>query len=448
MPAPSTSGGVSGPVVIPESEHQISREDVSPAAERTVATLREAGFSAELVGGCVRDLLLGEVPKDFDVATSASPEDVRRLFRRSRLVGRRFKLAHVRDERETIEVATYRASPHADDDSDELMVSDDGRLLSDNQYGTREEDAVRRDFTVNALYFDTVSGDVIDYVDGMADIVERRLRVIGDPVTRLREDPVRILRAIRFSAKLGLDLDEQCETVMAECAPLLADVPSARLLDEVLKLFHHGAAFDTLKHLQHYGVFAQLFPDVDKLIQNDDPIAGPLVERALANTDSRVKADKPVIAPFLFAAVLWRTMSLVRQEFLDTGSDPRGALHDAADEILALQSMRVSIPRRIATPIREIWGFQDRLERGRNRQPGRLLEHKRFRAAYDFLLLRAEVGDADEELAQWWTKFEGGDNALRAEMATAFGGSNKSGKKKTGSRRRRRRRKKPANTEK
>lgn len=444
MPAPRAGGGDSGPVIIPESDHQISRDDVSPAAERTVAKLRDAGFSAELVGGCVRDLLLGVVPKDFDVATEASPEDVRQLFRRSRLVGRRFRLAHVRDERETIEVATYRASPLAEDDTDELVVSDDGRLLSDNQYGSREEDAVRRDFTVNALYFDTVSGDVIDYVGGMEDIAKQRLRVIGDPVARLREDPVRILRAIRFASKLGLTIEDDCESVLAECAPLLADVPSARMLDEVLKLFHHGAALDTLKSLQHYGVFAQLFPDVEKLIQNDDPIAGPLVERALANTDARVREDKPVIAPFLFAAILWRTMSLVRQEFIDTDSDPRGALHDAADEILALQSMRVAIPRRIATPIREIWGFQDRLERGRNRQPGRLLEHKRFRAAYDFLLLRADVGDADQELADWWTKFEGGDDSTRSDMASEQSRSNKQNKKKSGSRRRRRRRKKPA----
>jgi len=398
----------------------------------------------------VRDLLLGAVPKDFDVATEASPEDVRQLFRRSRLVGRRFRLAHVRDERETIEVATYRASPIPDDESDELVVSDDGRLLSDNQYGTREEDAVRRDFTANALYFDTVSGDVIDYVGGMEDIAARRLRMIGDPVARLREDPVRILRAIRFACKLGLTVEDSCEQVLAQCAPLLADVPSARMLDEVLKLFHHGVALKTLKSLQHYGVFEQLFPDVDKLIKQDDPIAAPLVERALANTDARVLEDKPVIAPFLFAAILWRTMSLVRQEFTDTGTDPRNAFIDASEEVLALQSMRVSIPRRISTPIREIWSFQDRLERGRGRQPGRLVEHKRFRAAYDFLLLRADVGDADPALADWWTQFESGDESKRSELAReqAGSGNNKKSKKKTGSRRRRRRRKKPANEKK
>ncbi len=425
------------PDVIPAGEHRIDASRVSRNALEVVEGLRDAGYSAELVGGCVRDLLLGLRPKDFDIATNATPEDVRDIFRRARLVGRRFRLAHVRVGRDVLEVATYRAAPGAD--GNEHALTDDGRLITDNIYGTRGQDAVRRDFTVNALYYDPISAEVLDYVGGYDDVIERRLTVIGDAERRLREDPVRILRAVRFASRLDLDVEDSCASAMPRLAHLLADTPPARLFDEILKLFHYGHAADTFAALQDHGVFEHLFPETADVIESGDPIAGPLLEKAFTNTDTRVNEGKPVIAPFLFAAALWRPMSERYETYLEDGQDQRSALYNAAEDTIAIQNERIAIPRRVATPTREIWSFQSRLESQSKKRIARFVEHKRFRAAYDFLLLRAAAGEVTQELADWWTSYAEAKPSSRARPRQD-GDADSEGGQRTGPPRRRRKR--------
>jgi len=435
----------SEPTVIPRGDHQIDANSVSRNARQVVEGLRNAGYSAELVGGCVRDLLLGLRPKDFDVATDATPEEVQEIFRRARLVGRRFRLAHVRMGRDILEVATYRAAP-GENDGDHAMT-DDGRLITDNVYGTRGQDAVRRDFTVNALYYDPISEEVLDYVGGYDDVIERRLTMIGEAEPRLREDPVRILRAVRFASRLDLEVEESCAEAMPRLAHLLADTPPARLFDEMLKLFHYGHAADTYAALVEYGVFEHMFPETADMIADGDPVADQLLQRSFANTDSRVNEGKPVIAPFLFAAALWRPMSERYEANLDDGQDPRSAMYNAAEDTIAVQNERIAIPRRVATPTREIWSFQPRLESQSKKRIARFVEHKRFRAAYDFLLLRAMVGEVTQELADWWTGYAEGKPSSSARQnrdnESGEGGTRESGRPRRRRKRGGRRRRKP-----
>ncbi len=390
--------------------HSIARERISENARRVLHRLTEAGFQAYLVGGCVRDLLLGLTPKDFDVATSARPEEVRGLFPRSRLIGRRFRLAHVRSGRDVIEVATFRAGGGTG------TVGPRGRILDDNVYGTREEDALRRDFTVNALYFDDPEGSVLDFAGGLEDLEAGLIRSIGDPALRYREDPVRILRAVRFAAKLGFRIERASQAPIAKLAHLIEDVPAARLFEEALKLFQGGHGLESFRRLERFGLFERLYPQTAESLQRDERHRA-LLERALANTDRRIAEDKPVTPGFLIAALMWGP-ACERAAALGKGGQARGraaALEAGGDEALAAQTRRTSAPRRFTGMAREIWAMQPALENRRPRRVKALLRHPRFRAAYDFLCLRAEAGEPLEERAKWWTEVQEGEGPSGAD---------------------------------
>ena len=400
------AGGTSAPAIIPRSAHTISRDAISPNAVKVLYRLKNAGYQACLVGGGVRDLLLGREPKDFDVATDAHPEEIRQLFRNCRLIGRRFRLAHVVFGREVIEVATFRAF-HEEEDEGVALQTDEGRLLRDNVYGTIEDDAWRRDFTVNALYYNIEDFSVVDYTGGMADLKAGLLRLIGDPEQRFREDAVRMLRAVRFAAKLGFRIEERCEAKMLELAPLLEEIPPARLYEEVLKLFLGGTGLQSFEKLRHYGLFAPLFPLTEKALEQElEHFPLTLVTRALENTDARIAEDKPVTPAFLFAALLWEPMRQRFEALQAEGLPPLEAIQVAGNEIVSRQAQHLSIPKRFTLPMREIWNLQVRLEQRQGKRPLRLLGHPRFRAAYDFLLLRCAAGEAAEELGRWWTEFQ------------------------------------------
>lgn len=414
----------------------MSRANISPNALKVLYRLKSAGYQAHLVGGGVRDLLLGREPKDFDIATDASPEQVRDTFRNCRLIGRRFRLAHVQFGREIIEVATFRAGQ--DMQQAEPLQTDEGMLLRDNVYGTIEQDALRRDFTVNALYYNIADFSIIDYAGGVGDLNDGVLRLLGDPETRYREDPVRMLRAVRFAAKLGFRVAPETESPIGEFAPLLADIPAARLFEETLKLFLGGSAVAGFEKLRQYGLFAQLFPDTDAslaVLDHEFPLT--LVLKGLENTDNRVREDKPVTPAFLFAVLLWEPVRQRAAELEAGGAVPYQSIQKAAGEVVSRQIQRVSLPRRFSTPMQEIWTLQTRFTQTRGKRPLKLLTHPRFRAAYDFLLLRAASGEADSELAAWWTEFQDGhaDAPAPTESRPAGGRSRRGG---------RRRRRKPA----
>jgi poly(A) polymerase len=416
---------------VPRAEHNISRASISPNALKVLYRLRQAGFQAHLVGGGVRDLLLGREPKDFDVATDAEPEEVRGVFRNCRLIGRRFRLAHVHFGPEIIEVATFRGLNPDVAEADRRI--ENGLIVRDNAYGTIEEDALRRDFTVNALYYDIGDFSVVDYTNGLEDLRAGRLRLIGDdPERRYREDPVRMLRAIRFACKLGFAIDAACERPLWELGHLLRDIAAARLFDELLKLFQAGFGLDAFEKMRHYGLFGQLFPDTEACLareEHDFPIT--FVSRGLANTDARVQQDLPVTPAFLFAVLLWEPVRRRYEELLDRGREPLDAMTLAGSEVAARQQSRVAIPKRFSLPMRELWEMQPRLEQRQGTRPHRLIGHPRFRAAYDFLVLRAAAGEADPELADWWTKFQECNAQERSRMTDP------------GTKRRRRRRRRP-----
>ncbi len=395
------------PTIIPRDQHIISRSNISDNALTVLRRLKKAGYEAYLVGGGVRDLLLGREPKDFDVATDASPEQVKQTFNNCRLIGRRFRLAHIHFGREIIEVATFRGN-HSDQGEEISRQSDEGMLLRDNVFGTIEEDAIRRDFTVNALFYNIRDFTIVDYVDGVKDIEAGHLRLIGDPETRYREDPVRMLRAARFAAKLGFTIDTETAEPIPGLAYLLEDVSSSRLFEEVLKLFLGGSAVHTFEKLRQYGLFAQLFPQTEKALEFEDhdfPIQ--FVMKGLINTDKRIREGKPVTPAFLFAVFLWESVRNLFNEKLQIQKVAQTAMFDAADQVLARQLPIISIPRRFTGQMKEIWNMQLRLEKSRsNNRAKKLIEHPRFRAAYDFLLLRAESGEVEQEQADWWTSFQ------------------------------------------
>ena len=392
------------PRLISQKEHGIQRSAISRGARDVVQRLVESGYQAELVGGCVRDLVLGRVPKDFDVVTNATPEEVRQVFPRSRVVGRRFRIAHVRMGREIIEVSTYRAGATDSDEYSIASQSVEGRILRDNVFGAREEDVFRRDFTVNALYYDLGNDQLIDYVGGFSDLSEGVIRFIGDPSRRIEEDPVRMLRVARFRAKLDLDLSPTIEDVCREQAFLLRHVPPARLFDEVLKLFQSGHAVRSFEELEALALFPELFPEADRAYSGVDldPASG-LVAQGLANTDRRIEDGKPVIPAFLFAVLFWRPVTRSLGRSSDGRAPSLVELHKAAHGVLDRQVQRVAIPRRISSVVVEIWDMALRLLARRPRSVTRLLEHKRFRAGYDFLLLQAHSGEVPLDLATWWT---------------------------------------------
>lgn len=419
---PKDSETISQAIRIPRPEHSISRADISGGALKVLYTLKKAGFEAYLVGGGVRDLLLGREPKDFDVVTDAEPEEVKRLFRSARLIGRRFRLAHVRFGPEVIEVATFRGA--IDDTDEEDHVSVNGRIVRDNVYGTTvEEDVWRRDFSVNSLYYDIRDFSVLDYTGGMADLEAGILRIIGDPVRRYREDPVRMLRAVRFAAKLGFRLGDETAAAIPECAPMLADIPPARLYEEVLKLFLGGAAVQSFELLNHFDLFKYLFAESAERFAAEplDP-AGQLLLKALANTDKRIQEDKPVTPSFLFAALLWPAVHEDAAAHGERGLTAVQAMDAAGMDVLARQVSQVSVPRRFSLAAREIWSLQPRLEQRRGKRAIQLPARPRFRAAYDFLLLRAEAGEDVAEVADWWTRFQEMDDAGRRAALAGTGG--------------------------
>lgn len=402
--------------VYTRSEHIISRSQISENALKVLYRLKKAGFDAYLVGGCVRDLLLGREPKDFDVATNASPEQVKSTFRNCRLIGRRFRLAHVYFGKEIIEVATFRGFEN-DQDSDQQVVHEDGRLLRDNVFGTIEEDVWRRDFTVNSLYYNIKDFSVIDYTGGMEDHQAAVLRLIGDPVTRYREDPVRMLRAVRFAVKLGFSIHPDTERPIYELAGLLKSIPAARLFDEALKLFLSGSGLQTFEMLRHYGLFAVLFPDCDRCLATEDHDFPRLfVAKALQNSDSRLADGKTVTPYFLLSAFLWEPLQVEAQRLIDAGEHETFAYQDAANRVLSRQIKVTAIPKRITQSMREVWLLQSRFNKRTGARPYRLLAHPRFRAAYDFLLLRSQTGGADPELAAWWERFQQADEAEQQKM--------------------------------
>jgi poly(A) polymerase len=384
----------------PRDQHNISRKAISPNALRVLYRLKDAGFGAYLVGGAVRDLLIGIQPKDFDVATDATPEQVKHLFRNCRLIGRRFRLAHVIFGREIVEVATFRAN--SDDGSGDREL-ENGRLVRDNVYGTIEEDAVRRDFTANALYYAIEDFSVRDYVGGFEDVAQRRLRLIGDPEARYREDPVRMLRAVRLAAKLGFEIDAASADPIPRLAPLVVDAPPARLFDECLKLFLAGHAEQSFLGLEGHGLLPVLFPETaTALAAADGGRSREMLLQAMRNTDRRIAEDKPVTPAFLFAALLWPAYRRELETLRGQGMELLAAQQRAADRVTLHQAQRIALPRRFSTPMEEIWLLQSRFPLRQRKRVFRLLAHPRFRAAYDFLELRCiESPELADEVAFW-----------------------------------------------
>ncbi len=452
------------------AEHGIDRRDISDAAIRTCEGLQAAGYDAFVVGGAVRDLLLGRHPKDFDIATSATPEQVRSVFRRSRIIGRRFRIVHVLFGAETIEVTTFRGAGDAtsvpdetsadgaanvaadvssaqlalnDADADTLddggrsrrrprggrdardsrrnlpvgpksQADEHGRLLRDNVFGNQQEDAIRRDFTMNALFYDPAREEVWDYVNGVPDIQKKRVVMIGDPVERYREDPVRMLRASRLAGKLGFTIDAATEAPIAALSPLLENVPAARLFDEMLKLLLSGHALLCIEKLRALGLHKKLLPVIDSLL--DNPLSRPFVVAALNQTDARIADDKSVSPSFLFAALFWFPMQDRQKELIASGVRPVQAMHDAMDDTLDQQRKTLAIPRRYDPMVKELWIHQSRFLQRSAVKAYRVLSHPRFRACYDFFELRAIAGDAPIDVAQWWGKFQTASDADREAM--------------------------------
>ncbi len=426
-----------GPERFSRDKHGIDRRNVSRHAIKVCEVLRHEGYEAYIVGGAVRDLIVGLVPKDFDVATNATPEQVRPLFRRARIIGRRFQLVHVVFGQEIIETSTFRAMANGDEYTDEH-----GRILRDNLFGTQAEDAARRDFTLNALYYDPLTEEVIDYHHGVADLKKRVVRMIGEPEARYREDPVRMLRAIRFAAKLDGTIDAASAEPIARMAELIEHVPSSRLFDETLKLLTCGHAMECLRQLRKAGLDRGLLPLIDQIFAEEG--GEEFVALALARTDARIRSGKSVSPSFLFAALLWKLVYKRWQEICANGEHVAQALVQAADSVMDEQTRKLSIQRRFQADMREIWFMQARFEHVNVRAIWRMTEQPRFRAAVDFLQLRAEAREVDSVQAQWWMDLANADDGKRAEMVDAYQTTQRP--RGTGSKRRRSRGRKRASS--
>jgi poly(A) polymerase len=422
-------------VEVPVSSHGIDPTLVDSRAVNVVHTLKQAGFEAYVVGGAVRDLLVGLRPKDFDVATNATPEQVKSLFRRAFIIGRRFRIVHVvygrGREHEVIEVSTFRA--YLDNAAAEQVAGNEktskselagmkhavdstGRVLRDNVWGPQEEDAVRRDFTINAMYYDPETEIVVDYHNGLKDAKSRTLRMIGDAATRYREDPVRIIRAVRFAAKLsplGFKLESKTAAPLVKSQALLADVPQSRLFDEMLKLLQTGHALASIEQLKNLGLSHGIYPLLDVVV---DRAEQPLVSAALKDTDRRVGEGKPVAPSFLLACVLWADVRDGWARRITERQHSHPALQDAIDDVFHARIGDVSGGGKLASDMREIWMMQPRFEKRVGSTPFGLVEQARFRAAFDFMRLRADAGEVDEVLADWWQEFSTGDDDLRQDL--------------------------------
>jgi poly(A) polymerase len=415
------------PQRVPRERHSLRRNALSNGALKVCDVLREGGYSAYVVGGAVRDLLLGIPPKDFDVATDARPEQVKPLFRRAIVIGRRFRLVHVMLGGETVETSTFRAA-----DANTAEKDEHGRVLRDNVFGNQEEDARRRDFTVNALYFDPASEEIVDYHGGMADLKKHLLRIIGDPETRFREDPVRMLRAVRLAAKLGFTIEASTRAPIRRLAPLLEHVPPARLYDEMIKLLMSGHASACVRQLREEGLSKGVLPLLDVILEQ--PLGERFVTLALAQTDGRVQSGRPVSPAFLFAALLWHEVLAASKARQAKGERPLPALEAAMDRVLDAQFEKLALTRKLTAIMREVWAMQSRFEQRGGQRPYRLVESPRFRMAYDFLALRAASGEVSAELEAWWRAFQAADAETRQAMLLPDTGPRKK-------RRRRRRRK-------
>lgn len=409
--------------VIPRGQHHFPEEDIGGHVLSALDQLVDAGYEAYLVGGSVRDGLIGMHPKDFDISTSAHPEEIKALFNRNcRLVGRRFRLAHIRMGRNIIEAATFRAchSKAASDDSQLSSQSDEGLLLRDNVFGTLDEDAIRRDFTANALYYRHTDGAVLDFVNGYEDVENRTLRLIGEPEQRYREDPVRMLRAVRFAAKLGFTLEPATEAPIKGLAELLAHIPAARLFEEILKLFMSGQAEAVWPLLLKYDLAQWLFPQSVPNANNEQGMQR-MIEIALRNTDIRIAAGKPVTPAFLLAVLLWGPLQQGLKKELSKDIPPGPALQKAIQSVIHKQSQTTSIPKRFGIPMREMWELQSRLEHRTLKRCQTLVQHPRFRASYDLLLLREESGEIEPGLGQWWTQYQEASEDERSQMCQNLG---------------------------
>ena len=401
------------PNIIGVNKHGIRRDAISSGSRKTVETLQENGFKAYVVGGAVRDLLCGRQPKDYDVATNATPEQVRNCFRRSRIIGRRFQIVHVMMGQEVIEVTTFRGH-HDQQSSQKALTDSQGRVLRDNVFGSEKDDAARRDFTVNALYFDPKSETIVDYHHGIEDLKQRTLRMIGDPATRYREDPVRMLRAVRLAAKLDLTIESGTSRPIQELAGLIENVPPSRLFDEMLKLLTSGSAVKCLQRLRKEGLHHGLLPLLDVIL--DEPTGRRFVTLSLENTDRRVQQGKPISPGFLFSTLLWTQVLTTWETLKAQGERPIPALFQAMDNVLDVQAEKLAITRRVAGDIKDIWALQPRFEQRSGKRPYSVLEQPRFKAGYDFLLLRIEAGEVDAEIGQWWTAFMNGNGDARAAL--------------------------------
>lgn len=442
-------------IVLPREQHSISRSKISESALKVLYRLNKAGYAAYLVGGGVRDLLLGKTPKDFDVVTNARPEEIRKLFNNCRLIGRRFRLAHVIFGREIIEVATFRG--HHDPEHDNKNIanqSEEGLILRDNVYGTIDEDAERRDFTVNAMYYNIKDFSLHDFHGGLQDLHDGILDLIGDPETRYREDPVRMLRAVRFAAKLDLKISERCADPIPELAHLLEEIPAARLFEETLKMFLAGEGLKTYHLLRHFGLFQVLFPHISTLFTDDN--SSPFerfLEKSLINSDKRVHSNLPVTPTFFYATLLWGPVSLRQRELHNETNLPfQDTMQMAINEVIEHAVKMVAIPRRITSDIREIWLLQDRLPRHAGKRAEKLFAQARFRAAYDFLELRASVEPRLRDIVMWWADYQKTHDYVRPEpehteptAQTGVEGQESSGKNgdRTARKRPRRRRRYP-----
>lgn len=401
------------PKLIPRAEHIISRKAINPNALKVLYRLHEAGFCAFLVGGCVRDLLLGRHPKDFDIATDARPEEIRKLFKNCRLIGKRFRLAHILFGRDIIEVATFRTH-HQNAEEEQHARMHKGMIIRDNVFGPIEDDAVRRDFSINALYYNIADFSVLDYTGGMDDIKTKNLRMIGDAEQRFREDPVRLLRAIRFMGKLKLNISSETEAPIFQLSFLLEQVSPSRLFSEVLKFFEEGALLDTFHLLQKYKLFPQLFPQTAAHLHHADTLK--LIELALSNTDQRLQSSKTVSSAFLFAVFLWHPIKDLAGHEETNGFPTYVAYERAIHIVLKKQTERLSLTRILQVAIRDICFLQHRLTQRFGARPHRVLEHPRFRAAYDLLMLRADSGEEVRELYDWWTVFQTAEYPEREKM--------------------------------
>ena len=414
--------------MLSRDQHPISRQLISPSALKVLYRLNKGGYDAYLVGGGVRDILLGLKPKDFDIATNATPEQIKALFRNCRLIGRRFRLAHIVFGREIIEVATFRGHHDEQDQQDKKTSkqSEHGMLLRDNIYGSIEEDAERRDFTINALYYSTKDFKVFDFANGVKDVENRTIRLIGDPETRYREDPVRMLRAIRFATKLDMQMATKTRAPIAELSPLMANIPAARMFEEFLKMFISGKAVANFELLREYHLFKFFFPAVDQALDRNDEQLERFIMLAMANTDKRINNEQRVTPAFLFAAMLWYPLqNYIKQINANNSLPPQDAFFAALNEIMPEQQRSIAIPKRFQGVTKDIWILQEKLARREGKKAFKAFEHPKFRAGYDFLLLRSEI-ESDNvqlaELAKWWTDFQNVSPDAQLQMVKTIKG--------------------------